>query len=143
MPLKKRHAVARVPMMAPEVPGSPLCIYTLLWHVVERARRAGRGDASPLFLIKGKPPTSSYVRKQVRRAALAAGQNPAEFGGQSPRIGGMTDASNGNISTLTSQLMGRWDGDSWKYYSRACRGQLLSAGAAMHNVFDKVRRARR
>ena len=70
------------------------------------------------FLIKSKPVSSSYFRKQLNRCLTLAGEAPNSFGTHSFRIGIATHWFNKNLSDSRIRRMGRWSSNAVETYIR-------------------------
>ena len=109
--------------------------YTALWRletfdpVAPEARHA-----TPLFRRGAKALLLGDVTAAVRAVACAAGEVASrvnQFSGRSLRIGGATELAAMRVPALTIQLLGRWDSEVYKAYTRVSRGEALRISAAM------------
>lgn len=78
-------------------------------------------DSTPLFRnADGTAITEDQLRATVKLVMQAVGQNPAEFGAHSLRIGGATALFAAGATQLDIMTMGRWSSDCYRLYVRAC-----------------------
>ena len=101
-------------------------------------RSDGPALSDPFFTCDGRIYTTAEVRRTVRRVATAAGQNPAEFGAKSPRIGGATEYKRlkGRGGEAFIKARGRWASDVALIYQRELVGEQLDASAEMGSTAD-------
>lgn len=96
----------------------PKCAYDALWAWwqtrVREVLPSARGTA-PLFAhVEGVAITTSQVAAAVRKAALAAGERPADFDARALRIGGATDLYHLFDAAEVERIIadrGRWTSD--------------------------------
>lgn len=84
----------------------------------------GDGDA-PLFIMpSGRKMNSADVGKIHKQLAIERGENPAEFGSHSGRVGAAIDFANAGVDHVVIASLGRWKSvDSVKRYIK--RAELL------------------
>ena len=86
-------------------------------------RRPGEDAAkTPLFRRPGtyEPLRTSEVLAITRQLMKAVGENPADFGTHSYRIGGATALFAAGADETVIRTMGRWSSDIYRLYVRAC-----------------------
>ena len=66
------------------------------------------------------------LRQLTRKLMLGIGEDPAQFGLHSYRIGGATALFAAGATPLTIRMMGRWSSDCYRLYVRACYQQTLA-----------------
>jgi hypothetical protein len=87
-------------------------------------------ETTPLFRWSdGSAFTVDQVRVVVKGLMGAAGRDPADFGAHSLRIGGATAALTGGLGPAQIQIMGRWDSEVYKVYTKLTRE--LAAGLSV------------
>ena len=76
----------------------------------------------PLFRRAGstEPLRTNFMRDVVRRLMRSVGENPAQFGTHSLRIGGATALFAAGADETVIRTMGRWSSDIHQLYVRAC-----------------------
>ena len=125
---ERYHTVTAV-----QVPGSPLCVVTALWQVLQMP---GLGQEGPLFCVedaKGrlKPLTHSVFVAIFRKLAARAGLNPAAYTGHSLRRGGATAAFKLQVQDALIQAHGDWASECYKLYCDMDAAQQLILPSAM------------
>ena len=97
--------------------------------------------------MTNKPLAYKFVLQIIKRIMLAIGEDPAQFGTHSLRIGGATALFAAGAKYETAiRTMGRWASDIHRIYVRACFEQCCSwsakAGSAIVSdlaaEFDEV-----
>ena len=75
----------------------------------------------PLFRIPGtrEPLRTNQIMAVTRRLMSSIGENPAQFGTHSYRIGGATALFAQGADPTVIRTMGRWSSDIYKLYVRA------------------------
>ena len=69
--------------------------------------------------------TFDDIRDLVQSLMVAIGEEPAEFGAHSLRIGGATALFAAGADPIHIKTMGRWSSDCWRLYVRACFEQTV------------------
>ena len=69
--------------------------------------------------------TTQRVREWTRTLMASIGEQPAQFGTHSYRIGGATALFAAGADPTIIRTMGRWSSDCYRLYVRACFGQTL------------------
>ena len=133
-PLKKAPGQGPVPILI--APGDEsgadayaACVRLVCVDPVHPSER----HRTPLFRqANGRPFTRTSITALIRAVARAAGEggDALAFSGRSMRIGGATELAAMGASQLTIKLMGRWDSNAYRAYTRVSRGQALSLSAA-------------
>ena len=84
--------------------------------------------STPLFRTPStnEPLRTGPVRDITRVLMTAIGEDPAEFGTHSYRIGGATALFAAGADPTVIRTMGRWSSDCYRLYVRACYEQSLS-----------------
>jgi hypothetical protein len=106
-------------------------------------------DSTPLFRDPDSngPLRTNHLRTLIRAMMESVGENPAEFGTHSLRIGGATALFAAGADETVIRTMGRWSSDCYRLYVRACFESTLkwtrAAGSTqVHDVagedFDEV-----
>ena len=97
---------------------------------------ADMAASTPLFSIRGRRLTLVDITAFVRRIARAAGEgnDAVQFSGRSMRVGGATELAALGVSPLTIQLLGRWDSEVYRAYTRVTRAQALRLSSAMSSA---------
>ena len=89
----------------------------------------GEAGQTPMFRNWHKPGgpafTTDDIRDVVKQVAVAAGENPEDFGAHSLRIGGATALFAAGADPIHIKTMGRWSSDCWRLYVRACFEQTM------------------
>ena len=111
---------------------------------------AARGENTPLFrnTATGKAIEYDQVLALIKSLLLSIGENPAEFGTHSLRIGGATALFAAGANPTVIRTMGRWSSDLYRLYVRASFEEAVAwsrkAGStSVHEVagvkdFDEV-----
>ena len=69
--------------------------------------------------------STEFLRSTVKACMQSVGENPADFGTHSLRIGGATALFSQGAIPLHIQTMGRWSSDLYKLYVRAEMSQIV------------------
>jgi hypothetical protein len=82
----------------------------------------GQDDQTPLFRdpSTNKPLRYESVLEWTRNLMACIGENPADFGTHSYRIGGATALFAAGANETVIRTMGRWSSDMHRLYVRAC-----------------------
>ena len=89
---------------------------------VDPLRPGQRAAEVPLFRRAGsvEPLRTNHVLDITRRLMIAIGEDPAQFGTHSYRIGGATALFAAGADETVIRTMGRWSSDIHQLYVRAC-----------------------
>ena len=109
---------------------------------------AAAADATPLFRdpATNRPLSYDAVLGTTKELMAAIGEDPAQFGTHSYRIGGATALFAAGANETVIRTMGRWSSDLHRLYVRACFEQCVDwtkrAGSAavsdLAGTFDEV-----
>ena len=104
--------------------------------------------STPLFRVPdtNEPLSYAFVLDVTKQLMRAIGEDPAQFGTHSYRIGGATALFAAGANETVIRTMGRWSSDLHRLYVRACFEQCVSwtrrAGSAdvsdLSGAFDEV-----
>ena len=88
---------------------------------------------TPLFSlgVAPRPSTHADISLAVRRTVAQAGESPAGYSGRSLRVGGATELAARGAPSEAIRLLGRWDSDEYRAYTRVSHSQALRLSAAM------------
>jgi len=87
----------------------------------------GERMTTPMFRKPdGSAFTTDDIRNIVRQIVFAIGEDPAEFGAHSLRIGGATALFAAGADPIHIRTMGRWSSDCYRLYVRACFEQTMA-----------------
>ena len=82
---------------------------------------ADKAEYTPLFRnADGSAITTDLVLAWIKKLMNSVGENPAQFGTHSLRIGGATALFAAGADPTVIRTMGRWSSDLYKLYVRAC-----------------------
>ena len=123
----------------------PLCAYSLLraaWEEDARLLGESAARAAPVFrrTCRGGAEAAFETRdvaEIVRAVVTAAGDDPAEFGAHSARIGGASDYRDlvgDAVARRVLKVRGRWRGDIYQLYARSGVEESLAASAGVASV---------
>jgi len=111
---------------------------------------AARGEDTPLFRdpATGKALEYDVVLALIKSLLVSIGENPAEFGTHSLRIGGATALFAAGANPTVIRTMGRWSSDLYRLYVRASFEQAVAwsrrtGSTSVHEIagikdFDEV-----
>ena len=91
---------------------------------------AADAATTPLFRMGAHggartPMTTRHLADITKMLMMTVGEDPAQFGTHSYRIGGATALFAAGADPMVIRTMGRWSSDCYRLYVRACFGKTL------------------